>query len=91
MGINFCKTGFGGSGRGKCLGHPKDLDLMSRSKAQTLHEVRTDGEVDEMVMRSESRSDERFMQLSVLTKILLAMYTTIQTEAYLSVLTKRSR
>ena len=59
--------------------------------AQTLHEVRTDGEVDEMAMRSESRSDERFMQLSVLTKILLAMYTTIQTEAYLSVLTKRSR
>ena len=42
--------------------------------AQTLHEVRTDGEVDEMAMRNESRSDERFAQLSVLTKCISILY-----------------
>ena len=41
--------------------------------AQTRHEGRADGEVDDEVRRSESRSDEQLVQLSVLTKIVLAM------------------
>ena len=61
------------------------------AEAQTRHEGGTNGEVDEEARWSVSHSDERLAQLSVLTKILLSMYTTIQTEAYLSVLTKRSR
>ena len=39
------------------------------AKAQTRHERRTDGEVDEEARRSESRSDEELVQLSVLTKL----------------------
>ena len=69
---------FWGSGREKCLGHPRDLDLMSRSCGSTLHEGRANGEVDDKVRRSESRSDEQLIQLSVLTRYSLASYTTIQ-------------
>ena len=37
--------------------------------AQTRHEGGADGEVDDEVRRSESRSDEQLIQLSVLTKV----------------------
>ena len=59
--------------------------------AQTRHEGRADGEVDDEVQRSESRSDEQLMQLSVLTKCISILYYYTNKRAYLSVLTKRSR
>ena len=43
-----------------------------------LHESRANGKVDNEARWSMSHNDEQLVQLSILTKILLASYTTLQ-------------